>query len=986
VDALVVLRPTGELRAIVSEQTKLPLRLVFILELNAMLRAFLGCLIAALIFVMRPPFAHAELDKRVALVIGIGDYQLTHGIVPSLPHPVSDARAVADGLTRLGFSVVTVADIGKEDLQKALDVVTKERNADIVFIYFAGHGLQIGGRSYLIPKDVVFDNAATLEATSLPLEELFKAAARVAPKRIILIDACRDLVGKEATKFEALLDDPSRPVVPGLGRIGKVDGTIYAFATEPGKTASDGAGEHSPFAAAVLAHVGTKGLTFSSVMKIVQQEVYDRSSGKQLPYIEDALPDVLFALAGTSQAGPLPERDQLLLAMADVDADTRTQVEHIASDTGVPLATLYGALLAGEATVGKSDSEARERRLQEAAKEFIFFQSQLKIKLSLDATARGRRCDKRCQLAYSQFLNGNPMLAASMLANHPDGRLQRVARAWSRYGTRFKLGDQLGENYAGGFALNKQAYVRLPNGNVRPIESFTAWDAHRGVFIEDIGDERFTFSGAGFERYSLDGRQKKLVSVSDLCGSGWYRLTIDRFGMGMVPATVSSGIIQLANPEKRQSSKEFEPEDNEELDKTINNIIKGKQRQCEPIPLPFYSTNDAYLGSQPSDPLKSVARPAIKQERELWTDLQFSSDLHPYETPEALCKLFQPTYTEQEICQKPDSNVPLDAKLVVFSENHRKIGALRDIEKLSDGVIDIDYNGSVFNDDDERIYIDGGYVLERHEYYEKSRINISYGDIICRNKRHNKHNKQGVWKCVYFTKIDVSEFINITPDGRYALMKDGRAVTDYYIIDLDEEKIYKVDLHQSFDHLFLTEQAGHLYIYQDMAAVSELIMASGRYILASRNKINALVDIGCDELREARQVDREILLVCHNGVFALISTVDFEIEWVVNISAVLSVNNASSETSFSFVVGDVLAVFDGHNAVAFDMQTGLHIAQKCYFDAAIDGVTELNGDVYVLSEGIWHRREVFGRGLPSIDDITKLTGYETREPFAQAIP
>ena len=635
-----------------------------------MLRAFLGCLIAALIFVMRPPFAHAELDKRVALVIGIGDYQLTKGIVPSLPHPVSDARAVAEGLTRLGFSVVTVADVGKEDLQKALDVVTKERNADIVFIYFAGHGLQIGGRNYLIPKDVVFDNAATLEATSLPLEELFKAAARVAPKRIILIDACRDLVGKEATKFEALLDDPSRPVVPGLGRIGTVDGTIYAFATAPGKTASDGAGEHSPFAAAVLAHVGTKGLTFSSVMKIVQQEVYDRSSGKQLPYIEDALPDVLFALAGTSQAGPLPERDQLLLAMADVDADARTQVEHIASDTGVPLATLYGALLAGDARVGKGDSEARERRLQEAVKVF-------NSNLSLDAAARGRRCDKRCQLAYSQFLNGNPLLAASMLANHPDGRLQRVARAWSRYGTRFKLGDQLGENYAGGFALNKQAYVRLPNGNVRPIESFTAWDAHRGVFIEDIGDERFTFSGAGFERYSLDGRLKKLVSVSDLCGSGWYRLTIDEFGMIAATVVSVSGIIQLANPEKRQSSKEFGPEDNEELDKTINNIIKGKQPQCEPIPLPFYSTNDAYFGSQPSDPLKSVVRPAIKEERELWTDVQFSSDLKPYETPEALCNFFQPTYTEsahdnskttQEICRKLDSKVPLDAKLVVFSE------------------------------------------------------------------------------------------------------------------------------------------------------------------------------------------------------------------------------------------------------------------------------------------------------------------------------
>src|SRR5262249_37935991 len=114
--------------------------------------------------------------------------------------------------------------------------------------------------------------------------------------------------------------------------------------------------------------------------KLVQMEVYDRTPTHQLPYIEDAMPALFFA---GSESGPLPERDRLLLAMAKIDQDTRAQVERIAKAKDVPLAPLYGALLAAGARSG-NDGEARERLLAQAADDFIKARAELQTLASTD--------------------------------------------------------------------------------------------------------------------------------------------------------------------------------------------------------------------------------------------------------------------------------------------------------------------------------------------------------------------------------------------------------------------------------------------------------------------------------------------------------------------------------------------------------------------------------------------------------------------------
>jgi uncharacterized caspase-like protein len=245
-----------------------------------LVRALLGLALA-----FAAGLAAAPADKRVALIIGIDDYPN----VGPLNNPVRDAQAMEVLLKGLGFRVEIATNRSKRRLIDALEAFAEDhRGAELVLVFFAGHGVQIGGRNYLLAADTRAGSAAELEATAVALDDIVARIAKVAPRRIVLLDACRN----DPTRN--VIADPDHPVVPGLGRIGDADGSVYAFATAPGVTASDGSGEHSPFSAAVLTHFGKAGLELRSLLTLVRMEVYERSRGQQLPYVEDALPGTVF--------------------------------------------------------------------------------------------------------------------------------------------------------------------------------------------------------------------------------------------------------------------------------------------------------------------------------------------------------------------------------------------------------------------------------------------------------------------------------------------------------------------------------------------------------------------------------------------------------------------------------------------------------------------------------------------------------------------
>ena len=104
-------------------------------------------LAAALLVAGGPAFA----EKRVALVIGNAAYQN----VPRLPNPVNDGNTIATTLKDAGFDVVDNRhDLSAADTRRALrDFADRARDADIAVVYYAGHGLQVRGRYYLVPVE-----------------------------------------------------------------------------------------------------------------------------------------------------------------------------------------------------------------------------------------------------------------------------------------------------------------------------------------------------------------------------------------------------------------------------------------------------------------------------------------------------------------------------------------------------------------------------------------------------------------------------------------------------------------------------------------------------------------------------------------------------------------------------------------------------------------------------------------------------------------
>lgn len=347
----------------------------------------------------------AAAERRVALVFAADEYRALR----PLENPVRDALAVEGMLSDLGFEVTVETDRDLRRMRRALeDFVSDYKGADVALVFYAGHGVELGGVNYLLPVDATADTAAAIAETALPLAEVQAAMGQVAPVGIVLLDACREDPFGGATgegRSAAPLDDANAPAPrPGLGRIGRADGVLFAFSAAPGEVASDGQGEHSPFADALLRHFSTPGVEVRTALTLVQQDVYDRSRGRQLPYVESGLPQLFFAASAVT----LPEREALLIAMADLSPALRAEIEALAAERDMPLAPLYGALFSADLT-RKSPAE-RSRALAESADAFQKFRAEVQALAADDPKVAELRGQAEDALALGEFARARVIL------------------------------------------------------------------------------------------------------------------------------------------------------------------------------------------------------------------------------------------------------------------------------------------------------------------------------------------------------------------------------------------------------------------------------------------------------------------------------------------------------------------------------------------------------------------------------------------------
>lgn len=362
--------------------------------------------LAAVLLISVAPLAWAE--RRVALVMSADDYK----VVRPLRNAVSDGRAVQDALEKLGFEVYTETNRDLRRMRRALEDFREDgKGADVALVFFSGHGVELSGDNRLLPVDADASSLEELKDTTLSLEEVREAVIETGKIGLIILDACRNdpfgTTGGEGSRgATALAPQVKEAAKPGLGRMGKAENVLFAFSASPGETALDGTGPNSPFTTALSKYVGADGLEFRSVLTLVQQEVYDVTRGTQLPYVESGLPTLFFA---AQDAGELPERERLLLAMADVTSDLRNEVERLASEKDIPLAPLYAALISSDAE--KLSQADRHKKLTEAADSFVTTRTQMRTLSSADPEVGKLREEAETQLALGAFDTARARLA-----------------------------------------------------------------------------------------------------------------------------------------------------------------------------------------------------------------------------------------------------------------------------------------------------------------------------------------------------------------------------------------------------------------------------------------------------------------------------------------------------------------------------------------------------------------------------------------------
>ncbi len=313
------------------------------------------------LFLAAPSLAQQQPPLRgVSLVIGQSDY--AH--LAKLPNTANDADAIDGLLDRMGFDTSSATDRDARRLKRDLDLFVEDaQGADLAVVYYAGHAVEIAGENYLVPTDAETD-PARLADSLVPVSGFIARLQASAKIVVVLLDACRDnpfppgtavrLPGAAAPEPVAVSGAAARSVqrfAPASAANPDGYGIVLVFAAEPGKVALDGEpGGNSPYAAALLRHIAAMaGVEFGTVMRMVAEEVYLKTGGKQRPWVNESLRRLLYLGAAPppvegEEGAILGERRQLLLAIADLPAIGRRQVEHVAADAGVPMDALYGML------------------------------------------------------------------------------------------------------------------------------------------------------------------------------------------------------------------------------------------------------------------------------------------------------------------------------------------------------------------------------------------------------------------------------------------------------------------------------------------------------------------------------------------------------------------------------------------------------------------------------------------------------------------
>jgi uncharacterized caspase-like protein len=344
------------------------------------------------------------IAPRHALVIGNSSY----GFGP-LKNPANDAKALGSELRSAGFEVTVGLDLTRQQMLEAIRAYGESLNKAkaIGVFYFAGHGLQLAWRNYLVPTDANIAKMEDIQAKCVDVNAVIEGIAKaVNPMNVVILDACRENPFGGDVKLDQ----------KGLSQLDAPPGTILAYATAPGNLASDGDGANGLYTEQLLREMKVPEAKIEDVFKRVRLTVRRRSNGQQVPWESTSLeedfwfipPKEMQKLAAAEADRVRKEKEAERIWLVRIEKAQREEAERLTKEA--------------EAARARQEAEDKKRREQ--------------IEREYKAEQERRRKQEESDRAYEEELRfwqrvseeTQPGPIEEYLRRYPSGRFAEIAQ------------------------------------------------------------------------------------------------------------------------------------------------------------------------------------------------------------------------------------------------------------------------------------------------------------------------------------------------------------------------------------------------------------------------------------------------------------------------------------------------------------------------------------------------------------------------------
>jgi len=255
--------------------------------------------------------------QRFALVIGNSSYK-----IGKLSNPVNDADDMAALLSKKGFQVKKLRNANRRIMNEAISTFTtrlQQANAVGLF-YFAGHGIEVDGRNYLVPIGANINSETDVQYEGVDAGRVMGGMEKAKNNlNMVILDACRN------NPYERSFRGASR----GLQRMG-AKGSLVLYATSSGDVASDGGGRNGLFTQHLMQAINTPNLKVEDVYKNTADGVYHATNGKQFPTSEGGIVGKFYFSQSDTPTTRVTHNANVYLTVKTSPAQARVRILNIA--------------------------------------------------------------------------------------------------------------------------------------------------------------------------------------------------------------------------------------------------------------------------------------------------------------------------------------------------------------------------------------------------------------------------------------------------------------------------------------------------------------------------------------------------------------------------------------------------------------------------------------------------------------------------------